>query len=452
MLTAMKPLCRFARVFLLSAAMRFAEVFAMGGKRSRERNNNWMVRLKENGVSVRVAWRIYETSTPRQPRHRNPHFSLPNSPTLQWPTMLRRISKNVAVLDAFPKVEVENQQRSDKGGMLTILLTLILLLLTLAELRDYRKLNHTYEFLVDQHIDSKIQINVDLTIAMQCNALSVNVLDVAGERLYLTQNLHIVPTSFEIGRARPLGAGRQRELNIRRILKAARMNKAPDSTTIGSGDDGACRILGSFEVNKVNGNLHITSLGHGYTINFTHRIDEFSFGPLYPSINNPLDDSVEISNTHFEAFQYFISVVSFPIHEHHWLSSVAPISCFFQLPLLTSISAILTPRCTQVPTIYIDNADNTLMTNQYSVTDYRKTFDHENSRGMIPVRDRSYLCPHHRASPDLPVFHRPPLWHPWRRFRYRRLRVPRPAVHHRLTEGKAGADRGRRRVHPDLEL
>ncbi|RUS32729.1 hypothetical protein BC938DRAFT_474494 [Jimgerdemannia flammicorona] len=267
--------------------------------------------------------------------------------------MLRRISKNVAVLDAFPKVEVENQQRSDKGGMLTILLTLILLLLTLAELRDYRKLNHTYEFLVDQHIDSKIQINVDLTIAMQCNALSVNVLDVAGERLYLTQNLHIVPTSFEIGRARPLGAGRQRELNIRRILKAARMNKAPDSTTIGSGDDGACRILGSFEVNKVNGNLHITSLGHGYSgahtehdaINFTHRIDEFSFGPLYPSINNPLDDSVEISNTHFEAFQYFISVV---------------------------------------PTIYIDNADNTLMTNQYSVTDYRKTFDHENSRGMIP--------------------------------------------------------------------
>ncbi|RUP48317.1 hypothetical protein BC936DRAFT_144714 [Jimgerdemannia flammicorona] len=248
-----------------------------------------MVRLKENGVSVRVAWRIYETSTPRQPRHRNPHFSLPNSPTLQWPTMLRRISKNVAVLDAFPKVEVENQQRSDKGGMLTILLTLILLLLTLAELREYvkissdeevhpgyrsnllshtlhvhsyRKLNHTYEFLVDQHIDSKIQINVDLTIAMQCNV------------------------NFTTHASGSFSAGRQRELNIRRILKAARMNKAPDSTTIGSGDDGACRILGSFEVNKVNGNLHITSLGHGYS---AYRFDVTSFDLISFPIISPRD-------------------------------------------------------------------------------------------------------------------------------------------------------------------
>jgi hypothetical protein len=32
-------------------------------------------------------------------------------------------------------------------------------------------------------------------------------------------------------------------------------------------------------------------------LNFTHRIDEFSFGQLYPNLFNPLDNSIEISET-----------------------------------------------------------------------------------------------------------------------------------------------------------
>lgn len=32
-------------------------------------------------------------------------------------------------------------------------------------------------------------------------------------------------------------------------------------------------------------------------LNFTHRIDEFSFGNLYPDLINPLDNSIEISET-----------------------------------------------------------------------------------------------------------------------------------------------------------
>lgn len=94
---------------------------------------------------------------------------------------------------------------------------------------------------------------------------------------------------------------------------------------IGQLDDmGACRLYGSLNVNKVASNLHITSDGHGYAsnqhtshdckwfrsafqhdqliwqcivLNFTHRIDEFSFGQLYPNLINPLDNSIEISET-----------------------------------------------------------------------------------------------------------------------------------------------------------
>lgn len=32
-------------------------------------------------------------------------------------------------------------------------------------------------------------------------------------------------------------------------------------------------------------------------MNFTHRIDEFSFGNLYPALVNPLDNSIEIAET-----------------------------------------------------------------------------------------------------------------------------------------------------------
>jgi hypothetical protein len=75
----------------------------------------------------------------------------------------------------------------------------------------------------------------------------------------------------------------------------------------------ACRIFGYLDVNKVTGNLHITALGHGYgyyptaveLMNFTHRIDEFSFGTHYPRLINPLDNSVEIAEANQEAFMYF---------------------------------------------------------------------------------------------------------------------------------------------------
>ena len=140
---------------------------------------------------------------------------------------------------------------------------------------------------------------------------------------------------------------------------------------------GACRILGSIYASKIAANLHITSRGHGYreylerihlfviqenstasidshshtdhsctstnshclsthmtwrfvlVLNFTHRIDELSFGKFYPNAINPLDNSIEVSNSRkltcriniwqgktkntgidFEAFQYFLSVVS----------------------------------------------------------------------------------------------------------------------------------------------
>jgi endoplasmic reticulum-Golgi intermediate compartment protein 2 len=124
----------------------------------------------------------------------------------------------------------------------------------------------------------------------------------------------------------------------------------------------ACRVYGQLEIHKCNGDFHITARGHGYQevhgrghldhdsksplliilmgeINFTHIIDELSFGEYFPNIVNPLDDTSQATTENLYRFQYFVSVV---------------------------------------PTIYVadDFATKVIETNQYAVTDHRHPSAH----------------------------------------------------------------------------
>ncbi|OZJ03391.1 hypothetical protein BZG36_04000 [Bifiguratus adelaidae] len=266
-------------------------------------------------------------------------------------TLRRRFAEKITHFDAFPKVETENQAKSEKGGAVTVMLVIMLSLLVLGEIIDYRRLTNTYEFLVDPQVVTEIQINVDMTVAMPCAVLTVDLRDESMAGMHLSQNLQMTPAVFQKGSAKQLGAVKTKKMRVHKIIKDAK--KTADES-VSFEESNGCRISGHFQVNKVAGNLHITALGHGYgqfhtehsAINFTHRIDEFSFGPFYPSLVNPLDNSVEMSESNFESFQYFISVV---------------------------------------PTVYVDYRDNVLLTNQYSVTDYRKSFD--------PAKQQDHLVP-----------------------------------------------------------
>lgn len=100
----------------------------------------------------------------------------------------------------------------------------------------------------------------------------------------------------------------------------------------------SCRIFGSLEGNKVQGDFHITARGHGYVewgaqkhldhgsmciwlpcltkqmlisaaFNFSHYVTELSFGPHYPSLLNPLDKTISTTSAHFYKFQYYLSIV-----------------------------------------------------------------------------------------------------------------------------------------------
>lgn len=72
-------------------------------------------------------------------------------------------------------------------------------------------------------------------------------------------------------------------------------------------------------------------------MNLSHVISEFSFGPYFPDIVQPLDNSFEVTQENFVAYQYFLHVV---------------------------------------PTTYIAPRTYPLSTHQYSVTHYTKQLEH----------------------------------------------------------------------------
>ena len=57
-------------------------------------------------------------------------------------------------------------------------------------------------------------------------------------------------------------------------------------------------------------NIRIQSLTFLPTaFNFSHYINELSFGPFYPSLTNPLDATVSTIDQHFYKYQYYLSIV-----------------------------------------------------------------------------------------------------------------------------------------------
>ena len=87
-----------------------------------------------------------------------------------------RWSRRFTYLDAFPKVERNITNASGSGGVVSILVTVLLVYLVVSELLNWISLKQEFEYLVDQTPTSSssvgLLINVDLTVAMPCNSRS----------------------------------------------------------------------------------------------------------------------------------------------------------------------------------------------------------------------------------------------------------------------------------------
>ncbi|KAI9456792.1 DUF1692-domain-containing protein [Russula earlei] len=259
--------------------------------------------------------------------------------------------------DAFPKLPITYRPRSSERGFLTLFIAFIAFFLVANDIGEFLWGWPDFEFGVDYNPASYLDVNVDLIVNMPCKYLSVDLRDIVGDRLYLSEGFHRDGTLFDIGQATALKEHAE-ALTARQAIAESRKSRGFLSGLFRRSQDlykptynyvpdgSACRIYGSLTVKRVTANLHITTLGHGYSSNFhvdhslmnlSHVITEFSFGKHFPEITQPLDNSFEISHDNFVAYQYFLRVV---------------------------------------PTTYVAPRSAPLDTNQYSVTHYERKLSH----------------------------------------------------------------------------
>ena len=258
---------------------------------------------------------------------------------------LPRCPQNLTNIPLLAKTKPNYTSATARGGQWTLAIIILCTCLTFSELRTWWVGTETHHFSVERGVGHELQLNLDIVVAMPCRDLHVNVQDAAMDRIIAGDLLTKEDTNFEVwtdprrsrlrkqkGIYHGLHAGdRQRkkaeeeDSHVGHVLGHMRENKGrkfPKSPRIQRQMKiDSCRIYGSLEGNKVQGDFHITARGHGYmefgmqahldhgTFNFSHHVNELSFGPHYPNLLNPLDKTSDTTEAHFMRYQYYLSIV-----------------------------------------------------------------------------------------------------------------------------------------------
>lgn len=204
----------------------------------------------------------------------------------------------MSTLKADAQIQSTYTSQSRRGGVLTAIVGFIIFLLVVNDLGEYLYGAPDYTFQVDHDVAKDLQLNVDLTVAMPCQCrlpfvisltavITIDLRDAVGDRLHLSESFVKDSTTFNVGKAQTsmrhttarsaseiITSARRRAptqkksfSGIRRLFSSRptkRQHSAYRATVPRLPDGPACRIYGSVEVKKVTGNLHLTTLGHGY--------------------------------------------------------------------------------------------------------------------------------------------------------------------------------------------
>ncbi|KAI5968387.1 hypothetical protein CANMA_002378 [Candida margitis] len=229
-------------------------------------------------------------------------------------------SKRVKTFDAFPKVDPSSQVRSQRGGFSTLLTYFFGLLILWVEIGGYIGGYVDRQFIVDDALRSDLTINLDMIVAMPCEFLHTNVEDITRDRFLAGETLNFegikffIPPGFSINNPNDFHETPDLDEVMQESLRAEfgqlgrRVNEGAP----------ACHIFGSIPVNQVKGDFRITAKGFGYrdrsfvpleALNFSHVIQEFSYGDFFPFLNNPLDATGKVTDEKLQMYQYHAKVV-----------------------------------------------------------------------------------------------------------------------------------------------
>jgi hypothetical protein len=292
--------------------------------------------------------------------------------------------------DLYTKVQAEEQIQTSSGAGVTMVSLIVIVILVLNELYGYLVPKQAEHMAVDQVIEGRLRINLDITFhALTCADVNVDAMDVAGEQQnglhHDIQKIRLTPEGTPVGDSiqvrldqkseeptpTPLPEGycgscygaqmtegqccntcddvrniyAERGWDVAGVTASAeqcvREKRNPEAQAkAGEG----CRIQGFMLVNKVAGNFHI-AMGETHTrgaghihqfnphqfshFNVSHTIHSLSFGEFFPGRKSPLEGLVRVPNEGSGAFMYWLQVV---------------------------------------PTVYLRKGTEPLVTNQYSMT------------------------------------------------------------------------------------
>ncbi|XP_026383284.1 endoplasmic reticulum-Golgi intermediate compartment protein 3-like [Papaver somniferum] len=246
-------------------------------------------------------------------------------------------------LDAFPRAEDHLLQKTQSGAVVSIIGLVIMAMLFLHELKYYLTTYTVHQMSVDLKRGENLPIHINMTFpSLPCDVVSVDAIDMSGKhevdldtniwKLRLNSAGHIIGTEYlsdlvekehtnhkhnggkdhegEVDSAhKPHGHGFDQDAE--KMVK-----KVKEAIADGEG----CRVYGALDVQRVAGNFHISV--HGLNIfvaqqifggpthvNVSHVIHDLSFGPKYPGIHNPLDETSRILRGASGTFKYYIKVV-----------------------------------------------------------------------------------------------------------------------------------------------
>jgi hypothetical protein len=174
------------------------------------------------------------------------------------------------------------------GGQWTVLILLICTIFSYTELKTWYHGTENYHFTVEKGISHSLQLNLDIVIHMPCDHLRINIQDAAGDRILAGDMLTHDDTNWSLWLEKRAAheyqtlahedssrlAEQEADVHVGHVLGETRRGprkKFAKAPRMRWGDKvDACRIWGSLEGNKVQGDFHITARGHGYRENAPH--------------------------------------------------------------------------------------------------------------------------------------------------------------------------------------
>uniref|UniRef100_A0A8D1R122 Endoplasmic reticulum-Golgi intermediate compartment protein n=1 Tax=Sus scrofa TaxID=9823 RepID=A0A8D1R122_PIG len=228
---------------------------------------------------------------------------------------MRRLNRKktlslVKELDAFPKVPDSYVETSASGGTVSLIAFTTMALLTIMEFSVYQDTWMKYEYEVDKDFSSKLRINIDITVAMKCQYVGADVLDLAETMVASTDGLVYEPAIFDLSPQQKewqrmlqrIQSRLQEEHSLQDVIFKSAFKSAstalPPREDDSSQPPDACRIHGHLYVNKVAGNFHIT------------------VGKAIPHPRGHAHLAALVNHDYNQMFQYFITVVPTKLHTY----------------------------------------------------------------------------------------------------------------------------------------